>query len=212
MPPGAAEVFEDQVNLAPGESVEVRIDHNTSDLGVVVYLMTVLNGPPVNVWLVPEEGREQYHDPAVSEFQHYADRSRKDVSEVIDLNVELEEPGVYYVIIDNPTSTTDGEVAVVYYRVQYDLEPTGLSSTQVNAIIITVVAALVFIVLFNIVARRTEARRELKDDEDSRVVKQMIKKVGGHPPPPRPPQTYSEEVVKGSMEDLGHDGEGPWEE
>ena len=232
MPPVAATVDEDEVRLAPGHSVEVRIDHNSSLVGLVVYWVEVRFGPPVNVWFVPEEGWEEFHDPAETSFRYYPDASVANTTEVIDFNLELEETGVYYLIIEHPDSIGGEDESFVYYRVEYDVDRSAISGLMLGILVVAVVAAALFIVAFNVAVRRTEAKKEL--DERDANVKLMQEMMGEkdkrararprpEPPPvppptppsirpPEPPPAYSERVVRESMAELGHDADEAWEE
>jgi len=234
-PPAAAETFEDQVQLEIGTSTEVRIDHNTSHMGVVLYWVTVISGQPVNVWVVPEKGWVQYHDPDMLTFQHYQELSKEDTMEVIGFHIDMLEPEVLYIIIENPAHSTG--VTTVHYRVEHDVDRSSIySGPMFFMIIFSVMIAVVFMIAFNIFVRRREAMKGLKDrDEDVEIMRQMLGDIERQKPPaprpapppgspftpveetpphgpPEPPPAYSDEVVRASMDDLGHDGDEAWEE
>jgi hypothetical protein len=216
--PGSARVHEDQVDLAPGEAVEVRIDHNSSRDGLVAYWVTVLTGPPVNVWVVHEEGWEQFHDPDAPDFLYYSDASSVNVTEVIEFNLVLDEPGIYHVIIENTHQGVEGDSVNVYYRVHYLVDEDAVfSSPFFWIVIITIVFAVIFLVGFNFMVKRWDASKERDDPAEFMRMMQGDEEPRSRPrpdpgPPPSPPESYSEEVVRGSMEELGHDPDDSWED
>lgn len=198
--------------LSPGESVEVLVEHTGDDRGLLFYWVTVYWGAPVDVWVVPERGWEQYHDEGSTAFERLTNGSVENVTVVSGRLVELKDPGVYYVIIENPEGNGTGEDSSIHYRVEYRTEGSLLENTIFWIVVVVTITIVLFVVGFDVVVRQSRRRADL--DREKAVEFERLKGGGTReakrrpprpPSPPTPPTAYPEEVVRESMRDLGHD-------
>jgi hypothetical protein len=201
-PPASAVTYEDEVWIGVGDFHEVRIDHNTTRLGYLHYFVDVLSGPSVNVWLVPEEGWEQYHDPGSDTFVHYEEYSYEDTRNVFEMGFDILEEGTYFLIIES-TEGANGDATRVYYQVTHGVDEETFQLDPIFPMVVcAVVLAVMFIISFNFYVRWKE-RPPTEEEETEEFMRMLQGEEAPFTPVEEEPFTPVEEEPFTPVEDDG---------
>lgn len=118
------------------EHVAVEIDATDGSSTKVTWDIKVTEGVPVNVFLMPEEGYDDYIDPLKWEFSYYPAHSKNN-TESFKKTVVLNDNIVYYLVIEN-TGYSSMDNSTVEYEVTWD-ETSGLFGPWCWALIIILI-------------------------------------------------------------------------
>ncbi len=192
-----------------GDALAFEINNTEGDDLWIEYEVEVLEGPPVNVWFVDQEGHDEFFDREVGTFSYYPAHTRKE-STFANHSFSWDNADVFYVIIDNIGNDASGQNATVEYTITWETYTFGefyllMFMVLVIVIIIVVVVALVALVTVKKAQaeadeRQAEAAREASDAWDDEESDR-----------PRPPEPYPEWVVAASMQGSGDDDATGWD-
>ncbi|MCK5253716.1 MAG: hypothetical protein KAQ96_12240 [Thermoplasmata archaeon] len=118
------------------EHVAVEIDATDGSSTKVTWDIKVTEGVPVNVFLMPEEGYDDYIDPLKWKFSYYLAHSKNN-TESFKKTVVLNDNIVYYLVIEN-TGYSSMDNSTVEYEVTWD-ETSGLFGPWCWALIIILI-------------------------------------------------------------------------
>jgi hypothetical protein len=106
--------------LSFGEHLDVHVDFDEGTSIDIAYEVTVTEGPPVNVYFVDSDGREDYLDPAATGFSCFKAWSSTGTTHARE-EFTIDTHGDYYVIIENTAASLDN--ATVEYTVSHGPTP-----------------------------------------------------------------------------------------
>jgi len=204
--PALGEVESGTVTLEDGEALFVAFDSEGGNDLWVEYQVRVLEGPPVNVWVLDEDGLTEFFDDNASVFSYHSDESVRETMST-DEAFYWYDTGTYYVVVDNDFNDAEGQSVTVEFTVSW--EEVDIDETLFIAIgiIVAVVVALIIVVMFVVMMRKVQGAIEAQKAEEAPAMEGDTLDDGR----PRPPEPYPEWVVAGSMRGMEDDDATGWD-
>ena len=178
-----------------GDHLVFEVDHTANESFWMSYEVQVLEGPPINVWFVDEEGYRDFSDENASTFSYQSNLSHQEVFSAEE-SFYLWSKGTHYLIFDNDRNLAEGEAVKVTYSITWGasdfdfLLVGGLALATVMVIIVVVVVLLVLV-------KRQQSEANIKQAMAAKEV--MEARRGDRSGKPRPPKPYPDWVVEASL-------------
>ncbi|UCC93702.1 MAG: hypothetical protein JSW25_03295 [Thermoplasmata archaeon] len=183
--PGSVTASEekDVTEIPWGDSVYVRINNPDGNMDIT-YKVTVTEGANVNVWFVPQKGKDQYYDDTATTYQYYPEYSVQDTRSA-SKDFRMTDSGTFYVIIDVTDMSAIGENATVDYKITW--EPMSVGDWMVNIGICLAIVIVILIVGFFIrKARRKVVDQPVPPPMEQQPGMEYQQQQAYDQPPPRP--------------------------
>ena len=152
--------------LLADEHLVLEVPRNGSAPVWASYCVRVIEGPPVNVWVVDGEGLAGYLDDNASVFPHLSDLSSRE-THLAEARFSVGWNGSAYIVVDNHRNAGHGQHVRFEYRVDHGEElplvPTGSPHLLAVLGLVTVGYAALFAFLTVRSMRRLIERRESED-------------------------------------------------
>lgn len=197
------------VVLESGDALAFEIDNTEGEDLWIEYEVFVLQGPPVNVWFVDQEGHDDFFDREVGTFSYYPAHTQKETTYANE-SFSWDNSDVFYVIIDNVNNDAIGQNATVEYTIVWETYEFGEFYMVMFMVLMIVVIIVVVVALVALMAvrkaqaeadqRQAEAAKEASDAWDDEESDR-----------PQPPEPYPEWVVESSMRELAMDDATGWD-